>query len=97
MSRSQRGRLIVLALPFLGRPTSPVPVHRGAVGAAAGHVALDHLAHVQHGQRVSCLRRSGHSSPAAARSSASAGRLKNEWALSPLRVSGRDRSGCAPT
>ena len=56
MSRSQRGRLIVLALPFLGRPTSRP--YLSTVARSAPRLAtsrLTHLAHVQHGQRVCVL------------------------------------------
>jgi hypothetical protein len=51
MSRSQRGRPIVLALPF-GRADR---AHRGAAGVAAGHVPLDRLAHMQHAAQRVCF------------------------------------------
>jgi hypothetical protein len=87
MSRSQRGRLIVLALPFLGGPTLRRNVQRGAVGVAAGHVPLDRLAHVQHAaQRVYVL-----APQRPQRGRARVRPTQNEWAPSPLHGRGLDR------
>jgi hypothetical protein len=80
-------------LAVLGRADlAPMRVHRGRGRRRAGHVPLDSLAHVQHAtRRVYVLRRSAHGLPGRSAVEREFGRLKNEWARSPLRVRGLDR------
>ncbi len=87
------GRPIVLALPFLGGPTSRSymsTVARSASRLATSRLIVWRTCSTPRSGSTS-LRRSAHSSPARSAVEREFGRLKNEWALAPLRVRGLER------